>query len=224
MTVAAALVTGFLFALVNAAHCAGMCGAFALRTTASPPAFARFSLYGAGKLFTYMFLGSLAGFLGASVLKFGGRAQVVLGVAVGAWLALAGIRLLRNRAGATAGGAALGQFLQPILGGIREGELPGGTFALGALTSLLPCGVVYAAALQAAATGNVLSAVALMFGFGAGTLPALAGVAWVGRGFSRRIPAAAFRLFAGSIILLMAAVTITRAVMPLFTKTGSCCH
>jgi sulfite exporter TauE/SafE len=51
-----------------------------------------------------------------------------------------------------------------------------GPVLAGAANGLLPCGLVYAALLTAAALGTASSAVVMMIGFGLGTVPALVAV------------------------------------------------
>src|SRR5690606_34594939 len=50
---------------------------------------------------------------------------------------------------------------------------PGATFGLGALNGLIPCGLVYALLVKAAATGSALGGAAVMATFGLATVPAL---------------------------------------------------
>jgi sulfite exporter TauE/SafE len=226
VTPLAALVTGLLFALVNAAHCAGMCGAFAMRAAASPGGFSGFLLYGAGKAFTYGFLGALAGWFGTSVLTAGTEAQVILGSSVGAVLIVAAVARMVRPGARSALGVHLAGFLSPLIGLAGRVDSFGGRFALGALTGALPCGVVYFAALQAAATESRVSAFVLMAGFAAGTMPALAAVAWLGRGVLLRVPPRAVRLASGILMLALGVAAVVRALMPLFGDgtSASCCH
>ncbi|WP_237213797.1 urease accessory protein UreH domain-containing protein, partial [Falsiroseomonas oryziterrae] len=58
--------------------------------------------------------------------------------------------------------------------------------ALGVMLSALPCGLLYAALAGAAATGSALAGAIAMTAFVAGTVPALVGVALLGRLFLRR--------------------------------------
>lgn len=225
MTPLTALVTGLTFALVNAAHCAGMCGVFAMRATASS-GWAGLFVYGTGKAFTYAFLGTLAAGFGAGVLGAGTEAQIILGLGVGAVLVAAGIVRMRPRAFAPGWGAGVTTFLQPMLATLGRSDSWGGRFTLGALTAALPCGVVYLGALQAAATGNAVSALVLMAGLALGTLPALGVVAFFGRGVLAKVPPHRLRLASGVLMILLGLVAVARAAMPLLHdgSAGSCCH
>jgi sulfite exporter TauE/SafE len=57
--------------------------------------------------------------------------------------------------------------------------------ALGVLLSALPCGLLYGALAGAAATGSALGGALAMVSFVAGTVPALIGVALLGRFFGK---------------------------------------
>jgi hypothetical protein len=57
--------------------------------------------------------------------------------------------------------------------------------ALGLLLSALPCGLLYGALAGAAATGSALGGALAMVSFVAGTIPALIGVALLGRFFGK---------------------------------------
>jgi hypothetical protein len=221
-----ALFTGLAFAAVNAAHCAGMCGVFAMKAGAPPGGVPGLLVYGLGKTCTYVFFGALAGWLGAEVLGSSGTAQAVLGFGAAGLMAAAGIaKLCRPAAGSTAGTTAV-PFLAPLVVAAGRPDSPGGRFTLGALTGALPCGVVYFAALQAAAAGSRLASVALMAGFAVGTMPVLGVVALLGRGILARVPARAARVASGVLLLLLGIVAGIRAAVPLLGEDGpaSCCH
>jgi len=224
----AAAVGGLLFALVNALHCAGMCGAFAVRAAAGRRPGAGVSAYLAGKTFTYVFLGALAGAAGGTLLSAAGPLQRLAGLLVGALFVVAGVRLI---AGRVAGGAtgrfarAASALLGPLLADLRVAEADGSgnapgvapaaarRFTLGALTGLLPCGVTGLALLQAAALGSPLSGAVFMAAFGLGTAPALAAVALLGRGLLARAGAGTRRLryAAGGLLLAAGLLALLRA-------------
>jgi sulfite exporter TauE/SafE len=121
--------------------------------------------YGAGKALTYGFLGTLAGWLGAGVLSAGGTTQAILGIGVAVVLIAAAVARIVPGGPRPAGGAGLTSFLRPVLSAAAASNAWGGRFTLGAATAALPCGVVYLAALQAAAAGSPTSALVLMAGF-----------------------------------------------------------
>ncbi|MFC7691201.1 sulfite exporter TauE/SafE family protein [Paeniroseomonas aquatica] len=63
---------------------------------------------------------------------------------------------------------------------------PGRSFLLGLLLSALPCGLLYGALAGAAGSGSALAGALSMAAFVAGTLPALIGLALLGRLFRRQ--------------------------------------
>ena len=153
---AAALAMGF----VGSLHCVGMCGPL----VASCGGGRGVASWQAGKLATYAVLGGLVGGLGAA-LPVPGLALTVVAAVV-----LLGF-----------GASALGWVPEPkpIPGLVRFGSAVAGRqgavarFAFGALSGLLPCGLVYAALGLALAAEAPLPGAMVMIGFGLGTAPAL---------------------------------------------------
>lgn len=223
------LAGGFGFALVNALHCAGMCGPFALAaagTTGARPA--RLSLYFAGKTCTYVFLGALAGAAGGSLLRILGPAQGLLGLAVGAVLVLAGARVLWGAGlDGTAPGAPGRLFVAALaaplarLRAARAGGAWGAGFALGGLTGLLPCGVSWLAVLQAAALGGPVRGAAFLLAFGLGTVPALAVTGLAGGGLLVRLGPRRARWAGGGLLVAAGLLALWRAGAGA-TDPGSC--
>lgn len=210
---------GLAFALVNALHCAGMCGPFALAAAGHGGARpARLSLYLAGKTCTYVFLGALAGAAGGRLAQAFGPAQLVLGLAVGAALVFAGARVLAG-SGAGAGGlGAPGRLFVAALAGplarlraARAGGAWGAGFALGGLTGLLPCGVSWLAALQAAALGGPVRGAAFLLAFGLGTAPALAVTGLAGGGLLARLGPRRARWAGGGLLVAAGLLALWRA-------------
>jgi sulfite exporter TauE/SafE len=226
-----AVVPGFLIGIASSAHCAGMCGAFALRAgTGGARAPWRMLLYLSGKAFTYVFLGALAGLAGASIIDQFVGIQGWLGLAVGAVLLFAGVRLLRPPGAirATGPGAWIGRVFAPVFQFAHSAEAAGGPFALGAVTGLLPCGIVYVAAIQGAGLGTPLGGAALMAAFGAGTVPILAAVGLLGHGAVARFGASRLRITGGVLLLAAGCVGVYRALIPLLADPAAggppCCH
>lgn len=174
----------FVASLLGSVHCAGMCGAFVAFAVAgdSRPAPSRAVLhmaYNGGRLITYTLLGALGGALGAAV-DLGGR--------------YAGVQ---RTAAAVSGGLMVGFGVVAVLraSGVRVARLPlpgclqravkrghqrvfswppvARAGAVGMLTTLLPCGWLYAFAITAAGTGDPMKGAATMAAFWLGTLPML---------------------------------------------------
>jgi sulfite exporter TauE/SafE len=183
----------------GATHCAGMCGPFVIAQSAAVAdraqaggLLARLSgaallPYHLGRMIGYGVLGALAGGL-AGVVALGTGFHYILAalLAVAALLmfaqASARIAALLPRMPAPRLPAGLERRLGALLAaptGLRG-------IALGLMLSALPCGLLYGALAGAAATGSVLGGALAMVAFVAGTMPALMGVALLGRFFGRR--------------------------------------
>ena len=179
MTVVAAALLG----LLAGAHCVSMCGPLVLavsagaRTRAAHVRMLHALAYHAGRVTTYAVLGLAAGLAG-SVLTFAGFGRVVA-VAAGALLVAAGIvpglaRLAPSWTGRWIGVAARAAGAARAL---QARHPVAGPFAAGMANGLLPCGMVHAALAAALAAGSLDRAVWTMAAFGAGTTPALVGLA-----------------------------------------------
>lgn len=180
----ALLITVLLASLCGNLHCGGMCGpfvAFAVSGRLANPrgVWMTHAAYHCGRLTTYSLLGAACGTLGRMV-ELGGAAVGV------------------QRAAATLAGAmmvAVGIFACLQYFGVRLSNLPAPPVAqrlvaaghraamrfspvqraalVGLLTTLLPCGWLYAFAITAAGTGGALTGALTMAAFWIGTLPVL---------------------------------------------------
>lgn len=183
----------------GATHCAGMCGPFVIAQAAAVADKAAAGgwvarLSGAALLPYHLGRGIGYGALGAAA---GGLAGVVaLGTGFRFVLAglLAAAALLMFAQASARIAAMLPKLPAPRLPAVLERRLgaliaaPTGLrgVALGLMLSALPCGLLYGALAAAAATGSVLGGALAMLAFVAGTMPALMGVALLGRFFGRR--------------------------------------
>jgi uncharacterized protein len=168
----------FTIGLLGSAHCIGMCGGLVLAVTQMNPGrggrHLHQSLYFVGKTATYALFGVAAGAFGAAIglalSGFQGAVSVTLGVAmVAIGLGLCGVtRRFEGLQRFPGMRAVSGQ-----LGRLMGRRTPAATFGLGMLNGLLPCGLVYAMLVKAAATGSVAGGAATMAVFGLATIPAL---------------------------------------------------
>lgn len=213
--------------LLGSSHCVGMCGGFAAALGAGErpmgPILARQLVYNLGRVFTYAFMGALAGTGGVLVTRWSvgpvSASQalsllagvIMLGVGVSAlgWLPRSG-GLMRYTSG----------LLLPLFNYFLNARGWWGYFAAGLANGFLPCGLVYAFVALAAASGTFASGVAIMLVFGLGTLPAMmligCGSAWLTHAVRRRVLRAA-AVFA----MVFGGVTIWRAFP---TGDAPCCH
>ncbi len=184
----------FLAGILGTAHCLGMCGPLALQLSATSTgwsgAFARQGLYSLGRIFSYSFLGALAGFCG----EWAARNSMVLINVPAALAILAGIVFLyqgwheagiaawlnaRWQRGAqpavtspgpsTHSSCGLGLLFAPFF---RGRGLTGALLA-GICTGFLPCGLLYGMLTLAASTQQIALGSLTMLVFGLGTAPLL---------------------------------------------------
>lgn len=219
----------------GATHCATMCAPFVLAqaaagagTTAGGGVLRRLSgaallPYHLGRMLGYGALGALAGGAAGLVVLASGLRLILAALLVAAALVMLA-QAARRAAPWLPGGLALLPGLLPsrlrpslprALVRPLDGLLaaPGGWrgVMLGLMLSALPCGLLYGALAGAAATGSALAGALAMTAFVAGTVPALTGVALLGRLFGRRhgrrLQAAGAVLFGlnGLVLLGMAA-------------------
>ena len=217
------LLTGALGSL----HCVGMCGAIVVAySTAQGSAALRPSIlsslpshvvYNAGRVLSYGVIGALAGTVGGMV----GSVE-----ALGSWVApAAGIAMV------LAGLAMLGLIpgLNILEGGentwLRKLHLQSvarllslasleSKFYVGLLTPFLPCGLLYAMLLRAAAGGSPVQGAVTMLLFGAGIVPALLLTGLVSAYAGLRLRHIANRLAAVTIIVMGLTMIMRGAGLP----------
>lgn len=183
----------------GATHCAGMCGPFVIAQAAAVAdraagggmlarlSGAALAPYHLGRMLGYGLLGAVAGGL-AGVVALGSGFRFLLAGLLG----LAALLMFAQASARVA--ALLPRLPAPRVPAALQGRLgallasPTGLrgVALGLMLSALPCGLLYGALAGAAATGSALGGALAMAAFAAGTVPALVGVALLGRFFGRR--------------------------------------
>jgi len=201
----AALVSVLVASAAGSVHCAAMCGGFvaAYSGEEEPGTLRRaaaHAAYNAGRLVTYLALGSAAGGLGHTLDLAGGAAGVshVAAVATGVLLLLGGLASLRPTrrllALGTAPSRSWASRVAPIFQRFRAQPAVPRALLLGLATTLLPCGWLYAFVALAAGTGGALAGAALMGAFWLGSLPILLGLGVSLQGAARRFARALPRL------------------------------
>lgn len=167
-----------LAGLLGSAHCLGMCGPFALTLGAASRNtrhnVCRQCAYSAGRIFTYVVLGAIAGFGGEQLTQRVPaylNVPALLAIVAGLYLIYQGLvaaGVLKPRLGtATTCGAA--SLFRTLLTTSSTKE----AFLAGLFTGLLPCGLLYGMLALAAAAHHALLGGASMFFFGMGTVPAM---------------------------------------------------
>ncbi len=145
-------------------------------------------LYHLGKGTTYVFLGIVVGHMGAMLLESGGwasRGFSIVGALLFFWAGLSALGLnasIQWPAPLRSMGRALAVFgWRPLASGVVSLRSPLAPLYLGTLSGLLPCPLVYAFAANAASRGSIASGAAVMSILELGTLPALLGLALLGK-------------------------------------------
>lgn len=174
----------FIASVLGSMHCAGMCGAFVAFAVAGEgrPQASRAALntaYNLGRLVTYVLLGVVAGAVGAALDVGASMVGVQRAAAIAAGGMMIGfgvVAILRAR------GVRIRRM--PLPGALQRIVAAGHRFAfdlppvsraavVGLLTTLLPCGWLYAFAITAAGTGSPWLGALTMATFWLGTLPVL---------------------------------------------------
>lgn len=206
-------------------HCAGMCAPFVLAQAAATAdraasggmlrrlAGAALLPYQAGRMLGYTTLGALAGGATGLVTQVSGVRYLLA-----ALLAAAAVLMLGQASARLA--AWLPRLPAPRLPAGIERRVaallaaPTGWrgVALGLMLSALPCGLLYGALAAAAASGSVLGGALGMAAFVLGTVPALGGVALLGRLFGRRAGGPALRAAGAALFALNGVVLAAMAL------------
>jgi sulfite exporter TauE/SafE len=198
-------------------HCVGMCGGFALaigRNAGGPGGLLmRHLAYQAGKALTYVFLAVLLT-AGLDLLRRGGGfviTQMILSLLAGVIMLLYG--LMQVAEWRPTGGWA--RVLEPFpgcraLATLANSAGPVPAFFTGWLNGFLPCGLVWAALLQLAATESVTIAVAGALAFGAATFPGLFLFGLMAHAWNPRWRRRLVR-FTGVLLIAFGVITILRA-------------
>jgi sulfite exporter TauE/SafE len=213
----------FLAGLLGGAHCAAMCGGIAGAVCRTVPAektpWGRAMAYNAGRIASYAVAGALVGAVGEAVLALRpgpGLRHVILLASGAALLLLAlhvwGIMPLVRRVEETA--TVVWRYIRPCCRHFLPANTVPRALGLGLLWGWLPCGMVYAVLLTAAATGRAMQGAAVMAAFGLGTLPNLLAVMF----FASRVPRMSrmpfLRFIAGFAIAAFGIFAVSSALAP----------
>ena len=86
-----------------------------------------------------------------------------------------------------------------------------GTYPLGLLLGLMPCGPLYAMEINAAGTGSIGAGMLTMLAFGLGTVPTLYAFGLVSSTVGHRLPRRLFQ-FAALVVILLGVFTLLRGL------------
>jgi sulfite exporter TauE/SafE len=229
------LLLGVLAAsLVGSVHCAAMCGGFVCmyaRAGARRPhegALAH-AAYNAGRLFSYVTLGLLAGAVGARIDHAARLASIERGAAIvaGSLMMAWALAFLATTIGVRVPRFGAPEWVKKSLGGVLValGDQPPvvQAGAIGLLTTLLPCGWLYTFVVTAAGTGSPVGGATVMAIFWLGTVPTLVvvglGMQRVARPFARLLPVAS-----AVAVLVLGALSIAGRLHPAVSPFAASTH
>ncbi|MDZ4674902.1 MAG: sulfite exporter TauE/SafE family protein [Gemmatimonadota bacterium] len=168
--------------LLGSPHCAAMCGPLTCLYTGDAGArkTGPHLAYNLGRLASYLLLGALAGLAGSGMNQLGVLAGVprVAAIVAGCLMVLWGGLTIAAALGVSVPGTSPPPVFRRMLARVvtrfqrHPPALRAG--ALGLLTTLLPCGWLYAFVATAAGTGSMPSGMLVMTAFWAGTVPIMA--------------------------------------------------
>jgi len=218
----------FGFGLVSSLHCTQMCGPIVLTySLASRGSAVSHLLYNAGRLATYTLLGAVAGAAGSvmgvlgqlaglqrAALLVSGVLMLLAGIVMSGWLPKSGLIQIER--------LGVSRFFSRFISRLMMSPHPASKLGLGLLMGFLPCGLLYAALINAVSTGDALSGAVAMASFATGTSLALLGIGL----FSTAIGARLGRwttTFATVSVMLMGAFLVWRGMLPT-PGPGVNCH
>ena len=206
-TLAAAAAAAFT-GLSGSLHCAAMCGPLACAPLPAASSARRRAIaaWQAGRVVGYASAGAVLGASGAVMLSRVPALQQVAPWLVVGGLLVSGLDLFR-RLGALPGVSRVHRALMKASANFSPAVRAG---AMGALTPLLPCGLLYGVFISAASTGNAAAGAGLMGAFALGALPALLAVQGLGSRLSFESRWA--RAARTAVLLLAAGVLAWRAL------------
>ncbi|NTW58300.1 MAG: sulfite exporter TauE/SafE family protein [Nitrospirae bacterium] len=200
-----------IIGLFGSAHCIGMCGGFvgmySLRKSAAQPALSHHLLYNLGRITTYSLLGGTLGSIG-SFAVYAGEHRVIPGIVLllaGFIMVLMGLDIagiLGKRGLFERTGITDAVFFRRVLFRIRSLQSMAGTFLLGLMLGLLPCGLLYPILLHASSSGGFLPGALTAAVFGLGTVPAMMSFGYVVSRIQPHLRLLLYRVAAALIILL----------------------
>lgn len=226
------MVLAFVTGLLASLHCVSMCGGFVaayslriaggqsttpgLAAALRPAILWSHLLYNAGRLTTYAVIGGLMGLVGSFIAASGQLigVQGLASILAGVFMILLGLSLGRWLPYTT--------WLQPAWGSqfsrltdlgenLATRTMAFGTYPLGLLLGLMPCGPLYAMEINAAGTGNIWQGMLTLFAFGLGTVPTLYAFGLVSSAVGHQLPRRFFKI-AALVVVLLGILTLLRGL------------
>lgn len=221
----------FTAGVLGSIHCLGMCGGFPIAISSVPKKCAARKvsshlLYNIGRVFTYTFLGLLAGYLGLRIEGLGTLlgGEVILSSLAGTFmiyfgLQIAGLMGEKNIPGFTPFYNLLKKIMATFL---KQGKFSG-SFYLGIFNGFLPCPLVYGFLLAASASASPIKGALVMLSFGFGTVPTMLSLGGLGEFITPKMKARLSR-FPGYLVLIFGLITVARGILPYIYESGHTGH
>jgi sulfite exporter TauE/SafE len=209
--------------LLGSPHCAGMCGGFVCFVSGEASGPRRWlvqAAYHAGRLISYVSLGIVAGRLGEGIERLGASvgffraAPIVAGALMILWGGANLLAALGKGKSPSHAPSPLSRFLAPAVRAMRDWPPLARGFAIGLVTTLIPCGFLYGFVAVAGGSGSPLGGAFVMATFWAGTLPVLASVGLLA---DRAVGALKLRLpvVSASILIVLGLLTLAGRLQPM---------
>ncbi|MCC6317895.1 MAG: sulfite exporter TauE/SafE family protein [Gemmatimonadaceae bacterium] len=211
--------------LLGSMHCAAMCGGFVCLYAGERRGAAAHLAYNGGRLVSYVGLGAIAGLAGSTVDGAGAMlgvsrlAAIVSGVLLVTW----GVSLVLRAHGVRVGAGSVSfasRWMGPALARTRHASPVARAGTIGLLSTLLPCGWLYAFVATAGGTGSVAGALGVMIAFWAGTVPAMlavgAGLQRLTGRFRTRLP-----LVTAVAVIVIGALSIAGRLTPMVSHAST---
>lgn len=228
--------TALILGVAGSAHCLGMCGPIALAVPSPRNNWrSRLSstlLLNTGRIATYALIGAAFGAFGHGLRLAGLQqaASIVAGIVLLVSIVVPG--LLERWLPASRGAILIGR-LRSMLARNLKRTAPEALVLTGMLNGLLPCGLVYAAAIGSTVMGNAMDGALYMALFGLGTWPLLIALR-MGSGLLGSSARAALRRASPVMVGIVAALLVLRGLdlgvpylspsAPLVGAEASVCH
>lgn len=170
----------FVVGLLTSLHCIAMCGGINLSQCVNQPTDVKVSklasfkpslFYNTGRVISYTVVGGIAGALG-SVVTFSGTAKGIVSIGAGVFMVIIGIKMLDLFPWLRKFNISAPKFLGRKISNNRS-KL--GSFYVGLLNGLMPCGPLQTMQIFALGTGSLVVGATSMFFFSLGTVPLMFG-------------------------------------------------
>ncbi|VAW49296.1 Heavy-metal-associated domain (N-terminus) and membrane-bounded cytochrome biogenesis cycZ-like domain, possible membrane copper tolerance protein [hydrothermal vent metagenome] len=211
------LITSLIVGFLGGMHCLGMCGGVVGALTFGLESKIQASwwrmlpyqvAYSGGRISSYIIIGALFGFLGASLGSIAtflpvqqalqliaGLFMIALGLYLGGWWF--GVVVIEKA------GQFIWRRIVPYAQRLRSVKTIPQAWLYGMIWGWLPCGLVYSMLIMAMSAGNAMDGALIMLAFGLGTLPNLLLMGVFAFYFTRLARNAWVRRFAGLSVIML---------------------